>query len=307
MSTIERNNMIEEIDKTYKQIEYKILNHETYQNVKDYSKAREKIKTYMEVGELLKNVDTKYGRGVIKDYSKRLTMKFGKKYTTSLLYKIKQFYNIIEKVPTLSGKLTWSHWYEMLSLKNINMIIYYVNQCEINNLDVRSLRNKIKSNEYERLDEETKLKLITKKEPNVVDFVKNPILIKNNYNHEIISEKVLQKLILEDIESFMKELGNSFCFIGSEYKIKIGNTYNYVDLLLFNIEYNCYVVVELKITELKKEYIGQIQVYMNYIDKNLRKINQNKTIGIIICKKCNKYVIEYCSDERIIAREYELL
>ena len=80
-----------------------------------------------------------------------------------------------------------------------------------------------------------------------------------------------------------------------------------MDLLLFNIEYNCYVVVELKVVELKKEHIGQIQVYMNYIDKNLRKYNQDKTIGIIISKKDNKYVIEYCSDTRIISREYELV
>ena len=105
----------------------------------------------------------------------------------------------------------------------------------------------------------------------------------------------------------MNELGNSFSFIGSEYKIKIDDRYNYIDLLLFNIEYNCYVVVELKVTELKKEHIGQIEFYMNYIDKNLKNINQNKTIGIIICKKENKYVIEYCSDDRIIAREYELI
>ena len=105
----------------------------------------------------------------------------------------------------------------------------------------------------------------------------------------------------------MKELGTGFCFMGSEYRIKLGNTYNFIDLLLFNIEFNCYIVIELKVTELKKEHIGQIQVYMNYIDKNLKKINQDKTIGVIICKKDNKYVIEYSSDERIISRVYELV
>ena len=154
---------------------------------------------------------------------------------------------------------------------------------------------------------ETRNKLISKDSVEVKDLVPNPILIKNKNNIEIITEKALHHLILEDIESFMKELGNSFSFIGSEYKIKIGNNFNYMDLLLFNIEYNCYVVVELKITELKKEHIGQIQIYMNYIDENLRKINQDKTIGIIICKQDNKYVIKYCSDDRIIAREYELV
>lgn len=89
-------------------------------------------------------------------------------------------------------------------------------------------------------------------------------------------------------------------------KFKIGNSYNYIDLLLFNIDFNCYVVIELKVTKLKKEHIGQIEIYMNYIDRNLRKVTQDKTIGIIICKKNDKYVIEYCSDKRIIPREYEL-
>ena len=109
------------------------------------------------------------------------------------------------------------------------------------------------------------------------------------------------------MEHFLQELGNQFCFIKSEYKIKIGNNYNYIDLLLYNIEFNCYVVVELKVTELKKEHIGQIEVYMNYIDNNLKKINQDKTIGIIICKKDNKFIMEYCSDNRILAKEYELV
>ena len=218
--------MNKEVEDIYFQIENKILNHEIYQNVKDYSKTKEKMKTYLEIGELLKSVDTKYGKSVIKEYSRKLSIQFSKKYTVSLLYKIKQFYNIIEKVPTLSGELTWSHWYEMLSINDIDKILYYVNQSMINNLDVRSLREKIKSNEYERLSEITKNKLIAKKQSNVVYFVKNPIIIKNINNYEIISEKILQKLILEDIEGFTKELGNSFCFVGSEYKIKIGNSYN---------------------------------------------------------------------------------
>ena len=165
----------------------------------------------------------------------------------------------------------------------------------------------IKDNDYARIDEKTKNKLNRKEKLTIKDFVKSPIVIKNNNNFEIISEKLLQKLIVEDIESFMNELGNSFSFIGSEYKIRLDNTFNYIDLLLFNIEYNCYVVIELKVTELKKEHIGQIQVYMNYVDDNLRKINQDKTIGIIICKQNNEYVIKYCSDDRIIAKEYELV
>ena len=105
----------------------------------------------------------------------------------------------------------------------------------------------------------------------------------------------------------MKELGNSFSFIGSEYKIKIGDRNYYIDHLLFNIKYNCYVVVELKVTEFKVEYIAQVQKYMNYIDKNIKEYKNDKTIGIIICRRENKFIIEYCSDKRIIVREYKIV
>ena len=141
----------------------------------------------------------------------------------------------------------------------------------------------------------------------VNDFIKNPILIKNNHNYKEISEKILQKLILEDLPSFMKELGEGFSFIDNEYKIKIGDKYNYIDLLLYNVKYKCYVVIELKITELSYKHTGQIQNYMNYINHNVKNIDDNETVGIIICKKENKYVIEYCSDSRIISRRYELV
>ena len=222
---------------------------------------------------------------------------------------MKQLYNIFsnEKVAPLVQQLTWSHCLILIPIKDINKIYYYASQVSTRNLSKRQLEYLVKSNEYERLDESTKNKLINNEKSNIIDNIKNPILIKNSNNYEEISEKILQKLILEDISTFMKELGNHFSFIDNEYKIKVGDRYNYIDLLLFNIDYNCYVVVELKITELKKEHIGQIQFYMNYIDNNLKTINQEKTIGIIICKKENKYVIEYCSDKRIVARHYELV
>ena len=299
--------MNEEIENTYTQIKDRIVNHEIYQNVKEYSKAKEKIKTYLDIGKLLNEIDIKYGKSIVKEFSKRLTEQFGKKYTTSLLYKIKQFYNIIEKVPTLSGKLTWSHWYEMLPFDDINKITYYVNVCIIENLDVRGLREKIKSKEYERLPNETKNKLINKEKTNIIDYVKNPIHIKNTNNNEKITEKILQKLILEDIPAFLKELGNGFTFIDYECKIKMGDKYNYIDLLLYNIKFRCYVIIELKVTELRKEHIGQIQTYMNYIDKNIKSIEEDKTIGIIICKKEDKFIMEYCSDEKIITKEYEII
>ncbi len=293
----------------YNEIKTELINNEITKRVKDYSKNRSDLNTYYNVGKLLSEAGKHYGEGIIKEYSDRLSSELNIKYSVRTLYKIIKYFNYMnkQKVPTVSAKLSWSHYDELLKLTDENIINYYIKISEEQNLSVRELRKKIKNNEYERLDEETKKKLKNKEELKVPDLVKNPIQIKNTSGNNEISEKVLQKLILEDIPSFLKELGNGFSFIDNEYKIKMGDRYNYIDLLLYNIKYKCYVVVELKVTELNSNHTGQIQKYMNYIDKNIKSIDDNKTVGIIICKKENKYVIEYCSDDRIISREYELV
>ena len=295
----------------YNEIRNKLIDNEVYKRVKDYSKNRNEISTYYEVGRLLIEAQggenrAKYGDGLIKEYSERLTKDLGKKYSITSLKYMRMFYILYEKSPTLSDQLTWSHYKEILKFNDINEINYYISIIESYNLSVRELRERIKNKEYQRLDDNAKLKLINKEEVNVSDFIKNPIVIKNKYNYDIenISEKMLQRLILEDIPSFLKELGDGFSFIENEYKIKIGDIYNYIDLLLFNIKFNCYVVIELKVCELKKEHIGQIEVYMNYIDKHIKSINQDKTIGIIISRRDNHYYIEYSSDNRIYTRDY---
>ncbi len=291
----------------YNEIKNELVNNEINRKVKNYSINKSDLDAYYNVGRMLSEAGNHYGEGIIEEYSKRLTYELGKGYSKRNLWLMLKFYELNEKVQTLSAQLSWSHYCELLSFENTDKINYYIELVKNNNLSVRQLRERIKSNEYERLPESTKNKSAGQKESDIVDFIKNPILIKNNNKYDIFSEKVLQKLILEDIENFLEELGDGFTFIKSEYPIKLGNRYNYIDLLLYNIKYRCYVVVELKITELKKEHTGQIMTYMNYIDKNIKTIEENHTVGIIICKQGNKYVIKYCSDERIIAREYELL
>ena len=291
----------------YNEIKNELLNNEINRKVKNYSINKSDLDAYYNVGRMLSEAGNHYGEGIIEEYSKRLTYELGKGYSKRNLWLMLKFYELNEKVQTLSAQLSWSHYCELLSFENTDKINYYIELVKNNNLSVRQLRERIKSNEYERLPKSTKNKSVEQKESDIVDFIKNPILIKNSNKYDIFSEKVLQKLILEDIENFLEELGNGFTFIKSEYPIKLGNRYNYIDLLLYNIKYRCYVVVELKITELKKEHTGQIMTYMNYIDKNIKTIEENDTVGIIICKQDNKYVIKYCSDERIIAREYKLV
>ena len=290
----------------YNEIKNELINNEINRKVKNYSINKSDLNTYYNVGKLLLDAGNQYGEGIIKEYSLKLTEELGLGYSQRNLRNMRQFYKVSQKWQTLSAKLSWSHYCEILWFDD-NKFQYYVKKTELNNLSIRQLRKRIKSNEYERLPESTKNKIINQDKSNVVDFVKNPIIIKKNSKYDIFSEKVLQKLILEDIENFLDELGNGFTFIKSEYPIKIGDRYNYIDLLLYNIKYKCYVVIELKVTEIKKEHTGQIMTYMNYIDKNLKTIEENATVGIIVCKQNNEYIIKYCSDERIIAREYELV
>ncbi len=298
----------------YKEIKQELLNNEIYKKVKDYSKNRSDLMTYFNVGKLLVNAQggekrAKYGDSLIKEYSLKLTKEVDKKYGERNLRNMRQFYLMFKEEiwQPLDAKLTWSHYLILMPLKNRNKIRYYINQVTNYNLSKRELLYKIKNKEYERLDDKTKNKLITKEKPKVNDFIKNPIIIKNTLDYKDISEQVLKRLILEDIPNFLKELGDGFSFIKDEYKIKIGDRYNYIDLLLFNYIYNCFVVIELKVTEFKSEHIGQIKKYMNYIDKNLKNEIQENTIGIIICKKNNYFVLEYVSDDRVFETEYKVV
>ncbi len=297
----------------YNEIKNEIIDIETYKRVKDYSKNKKELDGYYKIGKLIVEAQggesrAKYGDELIKDFSKKLVLECGKKYNERTLRRIRQFYLFFknEKWSTMSTKICWSHFTELLSIKDNNKIKYYIRITEKQNLGVRELREKIKNKEYERLDDKTKDKLITKEKTEIQDYIKHPIIIKNT-NYEDITEKVLEQLILEDIDFFLKELGEGFTYVGHQYKIKVEETYNYIDILLFNIKYNCYTVVELKTTKLKKEHIGQIQTYMDFIDKEVKTIYQNKTIGIIVCKENNEYVIKYCSNPNIYQTTYSTI
>ncbi len=289
----------------YNQIKETLVKNEIYKKVKDYSKNKSDLNAYFEVGRLIVEAQggekrAKYGNKLIKEYSEKLTNELGKGFTVSNLRKMRQFYLLFRKRSTLSSELTWSHYTELLKIKNINEVKYYIYITDKQNLSVRELREKIKFNEYERIGYKEELE-----EPKINTFIKNPIIIKVGDKKEKLSEYALHQLILENMDDFSKELGIGFTYVGSEVKIKIGNRYNYIDFLLFNVKYNCYVVIELKVTEMKAEYIGQITKYINYVDKNIKELFNDKTVGVVICKKENKFVIEYCTNPKIFTTTYK--
>ena len=293
----------------YSSIKELLINNELIKKAKDYSKNRSDLTTYYDVGKLLTEAGKKYGKNVINEYSEKLVVEIGKKYNPRTLRRMRQFYIFCKKQkwPAAPAKLTISHYDELMRLSDRNEIIYYIELCDRKNVSSKNLRLNIKNNEYWRINEESRRRLAKNEKLDLIDTVKDPIFIRKTDGIDDISEKMLQKLILEDIPYFLNELGDGYCFINNEYKIKLGNTYNYIDLLLFNIKHNFYVVVELKVTELKKEHIGQIEFYMNYIDNNIKTSNHNKTIGILIVRENNQFVIKYKTNEEIISRVYELI
>ena len=300
-------------DKYYEQIKEKIIDTEVTEKVKNYTANKVKLENYYEIGRLIIEAQggetrAKYGDGLIKEYSNKLIVEVNKKYSYRTLFRIRQFYLLFKntKVSTLSTLLTWSHYTELLSLDDFIEINYYINLCLKQNLKVRELRTRIKNKEYKNLSESTKQKLIENKELSLVEKIPSPVIIDNPNNIEITKEKVLHKLIMEQLSKFLNRLGEGYLYVGDEYSINIGNKNNYIDFLLYNKKFKSYVVVELKIRKLKKEDIGQIEFYMNYIDTNLKEITDDKTIGIILGYKDNDFIMQYCSDKRVIFREYSL-
>ena len=294
-------------NKYYDEIKELIVNNEINKVVKNHFIIRSDLETKYNIGKLLSEAGKNYGENIIKKFSVKLTNEFGKGYSERNLRNFRQLYTLGPIWQTLFAKLTWSQIIELLWINNPKEINYYIDLINKTNLNVRDLKFKIKNKEYERLSDEAKNKLISNEALNIKDTIPEPVLIpiSKKYDKEKLNEKLLHTIIVDNIKEFMKQLGNGYSFIEDEYRIKIGNKFNFIDLLLFNYIYNCFVIIELKVTELKKEYFSQIKVYMNYIDKYLKKDNHNKTIGILLVKENNGYVLYY-SDGNIIPITFEL-
>ena len=301
-------------EKVYKEIKNELVQSVIDKKLDTYFTNKNELTHYYNVGKMIVEAQggeerAKYGDGLIRKFSQKLNKELNKGYSYRSLNLMRKFY-LFQKVQPVAAQLSWSHYIELLSIKDINEISYYIDISLNQNLSRNKLRERIRSREYQRLSDETKNKLVNKFELDIYDNIKNPIFIKtynNNLNNEEIPEKALKSFILRDIDNFLLQLGNGFAYMANEYKIMIGNQANYIDMLLYNAIYNCYVVVELKVTNSKKDHLGQIQVYMNYINKHVKTINQNKTIGIIVCRRDDKYLIEYSSDDRIRITTYELM
>ena len=300
----------------YKEIKNLIEEKEINDRVRYLESNKETIKTYYEIGRLLIKAQggiekAKYGDGLIKKWSEKLTKEYGKGYDISNMKRMRKLYLVFQKGGTVCHQfnLSWSHYRYLLKFDNENERNYYINRCIQNNLSVRGLINEIKTKSFDRLSYENKkhIKLITDKETSldIKDMIHDPILI-NIDQTEKISERVLKKYILKELEHFFLELGTGFTFAGSEYKLSYDNKNYYVDLLLFNYKLNRFIVCELKLNDVNARDIGQTLNYMKIIDKTLKEKDHKDTIGIIVSKRNNKFILEYVSDLNIFITTYKL-
>ena len=298
----------------YDEIKNILVDNAIGRKVREYKSNQKDLESYYNVGKLLVEAQggeerAKYGDGLIKEYSKRLSSELGKGYTVTRLKYMRTFFEVVKKSPPLADQckninITWSNICEILYLKNIEEIKYYLDLSNKLCLTKRELRLRIKSDEYNRLPAEVKEKLKSNEAVSTSEKVPSPVVLRDLRVDGKLTEKLVQKWIDEYPTLFCKALGEGYSYIESQYKIKIGANYNYIDVLLFNTFDLNYVVVEIKVTELKKEYIGQIQTYMNYIDINLRKEFHNKTTGILLVRENNKWLIKYVNNNDIVIREF---
>ena len=303
--------------KYYKQIKELIETYEVNNKVRYLQDNHEKLLTNWKIGKTLVEAQgglnrAKYGDGLIKKWAKNLEANYGKNYQDRELRKMRQFYLLYPKWGAVSPTLSWTHYRYLLAIKNEGERNYYINQVLLNHLSVRELRELIKSKSYNRLSLKDKenIKLIENNNNvnlTIEDMIKDPILIKIDSNINKLDEKAIHKYIISMLENKFLELGTGFTLAGHEYKIMINNHTYKIDLLFFNYLLNAFIVVELKTREYNPKDKGQLEFYVNYVDKNIKLDKHNSTIGLLIVKKKDKYVIEYVTNEGIYVTTYKLI
>ena len=281
--------------------------------IREANANNELVDSYWNIGKLIVDAQggkekSKYGDKLLKEWSEKLTQEYGKGYDYSNMRRFRQFYLTFPIIAPLGQQLSWSVIRVLLPIVDTNKRNYYINLCIENRLSVRELKQEIKSNSYKRLEHKPdKIDIVVPtKVPSITNNFKNPILLKLKDN-EIKNESDLEKLIYSQLSYVFLQLGNGFTWVGNQYKISDGNKNYFIDMLLYNYIYNCFVVVEIKCRKLKKEDKGQVEFYMNLVDSFVKEASNNPTIGIIITKNQDKFIANFVRNEKIMPLTYELI
>lgn len=285
-----------------------------------YRKVNEElILMYRDVGEYIskQSIDAEYGDAFVQKLADFFAKNYPdlKGFNRRGLYRMKQFYELYkdnEKVSTLLTQLSWSnHLKIMSSCKNMNERIFYMYMCIKEKYSARELARQIDSGYYERymlsqkplapaIDESKQATGNIFLDNYVLDFLNLPA---------VVSEHDLQKSIIQNLKDFILEIGKDFTFIGEEYRVQIGNHDYYIDLLFYHRGLSCLVAFELKIGEFKPEYVGKINLYLEALDREVKKENENPSVGIILCASKDDEVVEFALSRSLsptMVSEYKL-
>ena len=284
------------------------------------------LSTYWNIGEIIvkyeqKNNDrAEYGKQTLKEISKTLTEEFGKGFSRSNLQNMRAFYLNYEKCQTLSGKLSWSHYCELLCISDKDKRSFYEKEAENAGWSIRELRRQISTSLYERLllsDGKGNRKTVLALSQKGIEMAEPRDIIKDPYVFEFLGlpenkpmlESDLEKALVTQIEKFLLELGRGFMFVGTQQRVTLNNTHYYVDMVFYNKILHAYVLIELKTTKLMPEAVGQLNMYLNYYAEEVNDEHDNPPIGIILCTDKDSIVAEYALgglSNKIFASKYIL-
>jgi len=294
------------------------------------------VLTYFEIGRKLVEEEQNgkeradYGKRVIKELSKILTEEFGKGFSERNIEQMRQFYLVYSKSQTLSAEstdrktqtpsaklnLSWSHYLKLMRIDDESEREFYEIESFKNNWSVRELKRQFDSALYTRLvlsRDKSKIKELSEKglvlekpkdaikDPYILEFIGLP-------EHRAYSENELEQELIDKLEHFLLELGNGFTFVARQKRISFDEKHFRIDLVFYNRLLKCFVLIDLKIGELKHQDIGQMQMYVNYYDREVRLKDEHKTIGIVLCKDKSESVVEYTlpeNNEQIFASKYK--
>ena len=270
----------------------------------------ELLNTYWNIGRIIAEYEqtvperADYGKQTLKELSKALTAEFGKGFSRANLYNMRQFYLSYDKVQSVTGKLTWTHYCELLTISDPDKRSFYEKEAVNSNWSVRELKRQIDSSLFERLllsrgdvNKEQVLALAEKG----IEIAEPADLIRDPYVFEFLGipedkpmpENDLERALVQQIEKFLLELGRGFMFVGTQQRVTINNTHYYVDMVFYNKILRAYVLIELKTTKLTPEAAGQINLYLNYYASEVNDPDDNPPIGIILCTEKDSITAEY--------------
>lgn len=283
------------------------------------------IITYWHIGQIidtqiLQQQRAEYGKATIKILAEHLTAEYGSGYSNANLTRMVNFYqqfNDVAKVATLSQQLSWSHFIELLKIKDKLQQDFYITMCQHERWSVRVLRERINSmlfertvlaNQPEQLIRQELANLEDKKSSNPQLFLKDPYLLDFLQLGDMPSEKQLENAILQELQQFILEFGSDFAFMARQKRIQIGNNDYYMDLLFYHRSLKRLILIELKLGEFKPEYKGQVELYLKWLEKNEKRADENSPIAIILCATKDDEVVELMdlTKENIHVSEYWL-